>query len=67
MSNLLGKINSFTTGTISEIRKCSWPGKDELFESTILVIIGMILLGAIVAGLDFLNVFFIKTLTSIGR
>jgi len=67
MSNLLGKINSFTTGTISEIRKCSWPGKDELFESTILVIVGMVLLGSTVAALDYLNIVAIKALTSIGR
>ena len=67
MSNLLGKINSFTTGTISEIRKCSWPGKDELFESTILVIVGMVLLGSTVALLDVLNIEAIKWLTSIGR
>lgn len=67
MNNLLGKVNSFTTGTISEIRKCSWPGKDELFESTILVIVGMLLLGSTVAALDYLNIVAIKALTSIGR
>jgi len=67
MSNLLGKIHSFANGTIAEIKKCSWPGKDELFESTILVIIGSIFLATVVAALDFLNVEFIKAITSIGR
>jgi len=64
MSNIIKKINSFVSGTVDEIKKCSWPGKDELFESTILVIAGTIFLGAVVALLDFANVQFIKLVTS---
>ncbi len=67
MSNVFGKINSFVSGTISEIRKCSWPNKDELFESTILVIVGMFILGAFVALLDIGSVNFVNLLTSLGR
>ena len=42
----------FVADTISEVRKSSWPPKSELKESTLLVIISVVILGFYVAGVD---------------
>ncbi len=47
------KIRSFINGTIAELHKCSWPTKDELFQSTILVTVVLVIAGIFVSALDF--------------
>ena len=46
------KIRTFILETIDEMRKCSWPTRDQLFESTILVIAALILSTIYLAGID---------------
>lgn len=47
-----GRIRSFFSNTIAELGRCTWPGKTELFESTILVIVVIGILALYVAGVD---------------
>ena len=48
------KIRAFINGTIAELHKCSWPTKDELFQSTILVTVVLVIAGVFVSVLDFI-------------
>jgi preprotein translocase subunit SecE len=43
----------FLDEVVAELRKCSWPSKPELFESTVMVIAATVLLGAFVGISDF--------------
>ena len=64
MANLLSKTRQFITGTIEELHKCSWPNREELYESTIIVIITIVVLALFVAGVDFASQKVISFLTS---
>ena len=44
----------FVADTVSELKKSSWPPKNELMESTLLVIVSVVILGLFVAGVDYL-------------
>ena len=44
----------FVVDTINELKKSSWPPKNELMESTLLVIVSVVILGLFVAGVDYL-------------
>ena len=46
------KIRTFILETLDEMRKSSWPTRDQLFESTILVIVALILSTVYLAGID---------------
>lgn len=37
-------LRTFLAGTVAELKKCTWPPRKELFESTILVIVAMTIL-----------------------
>ncbi|MBO7146699.1 MAG: preprotein translocase subunit SecE [Lentisphaeria bacterium] len=50
--SIIDKIRSFILSTMDEMYKCSWPTRDQLFESTILVIVALILSTAYLAGVD---------------
>lgn len=52
MGTVTEKIRTFVLETIDEMRKCSWPTRDQLFESTILVIVALILSTIYLAGID---------------
>ncbi len=55
MSFILTVIPSgkkFAGDTVSELKKSSWPAKNELMESTLLVIVSVVILGLFVAGVD---------------
>ena len=56
----MSKIKDIVTGfrgfvdeVVAELKKCSWPTKPELMESTLVVIMTSILLGAFVGVSDF--------------
>ena len=59
-----GKIRGFVRETIAELGRCTWPGKQELFESTVLVIVVMAILGCFVAGVDEVTRFVIRFITT---
>jgi preprotein translocase subunit SecE len=45
-------IRTFLGEVSTELKKCSWPTRSELFDSTIVVIISVALLGSFVAVCD---------------
>lgn len=52
MKNPIRKISKFGSEVIDELKKSSWPKKVELIESTIIVIIGCLMLAGFVAICD---------------
>ena len=57
------KSKIFVLETINELKKSSWPNKRELMESTLLVIVALIILAIFVAGVDKINVEILTWLT----
>ncbi len=47
-----GKVRKFFADTIAELGRCTWPGRGELFESTVLVVVVIGILAVFVAGVD---------------
>jgi preprotein translocase subunit SecE len=62
-NGVMSKVRRFLNGTVSELHKCTWPSKSELFESTILVIVSIAVLAVFVFGIDQLAVFVIKLIS----
>ena len=52
MLKIVTKIKSFYGHTIEEGKKCTWPNKSELLESTLVVIVSIALLAITVGVLD---------------
>jgi preprotein translocase SecE subunit len=50
--SFMGKIRRFCADTAAEMRRCSWPTKQQLLESTLLVVVAMVILACFVAGVD---------------
>lgn len=48
IKSVIEKIKVFFSDTIAEMRKCEWPGKRELMESTTIVIISLLILAFVV-------------------
>ncbi len=51
--NIVSGFRSFVEEVQVELKKCSWPTKQELFESTIMVIVASLMLGVFVGASDF--------------
>ncbi len=49
----IARLREFVRGVRSELRKVSWPNRDQLRQSTAVVIIIVLTLGAYVAAWDF--------------
>ena len=58
------KIRSFIEETMEEVRKCNWPNKDQLFESTLLVLFALVVVSAFVAAIDWVLFALLKLLTA---
>ncbi len=52
MNKLISKVKSFYGHTVDETKKCTWPNKQELIESTVVVIISLAILVITVGVLD---------------
>jgi preprotein translocase subunit SecE len=52
MSNPIRKVSKYTIDVVEELKRCVWPGKSELMQSTILVLITCILLALFVQFAD---------------
>ncbi|MEI6055573.1 MAG: preprotein translocase subunit SecE [Lentisphaerota bacterium] len=63
MNNWLTNTRKFISGTIEEIGKCSWPKREELFRTTIIVIVAIGVLAAFVSVVDFASQKIIRVLT----
>ncbi len=57
-------IRSFFTNTVDEMRKSSWPTRDQLFESTILVIVALAVSTAFITVVDQVLFKVVKYLTT---
>ena len=47
-----GKIRHFIADTVAELGRCTWPTRQQLLESTGLVVVAIAVLAAFVAGVD---------------
>lgn len=50
--SVTGRIRRFFTDTVAELGRCSWPSRQQLLESTVLVVVSMLILACFVAGVD---------------
>jgi len=48
----MSRVRGFISDTMAEMRRCTWPGKRQLAESTVLVVVAIIILACFVAGVD---------------
>lgn len=60
----MGKIRRFLTDTTKELAQCTWPAKNELFESTLLVVVVILLLAFFVFFVDKIGVYVIQGITT---
>ena len=50
--SLMGRIRQFIADTAAEMRRCNWPDRRQLMESTVLVVAATLILACFVAGVD---------------
>ena len=61
--NLIVKTQSFFAEVVTELKKSAWPTRKELLDSTLVVIVTMLVLGIFVAVADLVLVKIIGILT----
>ena len=59
----MGRVRRFIADTIAELGRCSWPSRKDLLESTVLVVVAMVILALFVAGVDELAMKLIRLVT----
>ena len=47
-----GRIRRFFSDTVAEMKRCTWPTRQQLLESTGLVVVAIIILALFVFGVD---------------
>ena len=52
IASFFGGIRSFCGETVAELKKCAWPNHQELWDSTVVVILSVVLLGGFIAVCD---------------
>ncbi|MDP7397892.1 MAG: preprotein translocase subunit SecE [Lentisphaeria bacterium] len=62
MKQIIPKIREYYGETVQEVKKCTWPTKDELIETTVVVIVGVIALSIFIAVADYIMKQIIDTL-----
>ncbi|MFA5203425.1 MAG: preprotein translocase subunit SecE [Lentisphaeria bacterium] len=55
MQNPIHLVRDWYLQVVGELRKCAWPTRQELVESTLVVIISVALLSIYVMGLDWIS------------
>jgi preprotein translocase subunit SecE len=60
ISEAIGKVRTFLEEVRTELKKCAWPTRAELLESTMVVIISVLILGTYVGVSDTVVVSFLK-------
>lgn len=61
-SKWLNRARLFIGDTMNELRKCNWPERQELYESTVLVLVAVMILALFVSLVDWLCLVTIKDL-----
>ena len=64
--SVTGSIRGFFTDTVAELGRCTWPSRQQLLESTGLVVVAIAILAVFVAGVDAVAQVVIRLVT-IGR
>lgn len=65
MKNPITAITTLYNETMSEMRKCTWPGRSELYESTVLVISSLIVLSLFVTVADKVLLLCVRLITGV--
>ena len=63
MANKIVRVREFLAEVVVELKESAWPNRKELTDSTIVVIVSILLLGAFVAAADFVFVRLLRMLT----
>jgi preprotein translocase subunit SecE len=63
LSDSVLKVRTFFQEVVDEMKKSTWPEKDELMESTVVVLVSLLLLALFVGVCDKLLVEFFKLIT----
>ena len=63
MEKVLTTIRNFVTDTSAELRKCTWPNRKELVESSILVIVTIFMVTALIFGIDKFYLYIFNSIT----
>ena len=58
----LQRLTTYVEATREELKKCSWPTRDELWQSTVLVFVVMAALGIFTVGADFVILKIVRVL-----
>ncbi len=58
------RLTNYVAETREELRKCSWPSRDELKGSTVVVILSILLLGLFTVVVDLLLTYAVRLLAS---
>jgi len=66
MANPVERIRHFVHQVTSELKKCSWPQRKQLTESTVLVIVSVLMLSVFVAVVDQVSQLVIRYITQAG-
>jgi preprotein translocase subunit SecE len=66
VQDLLSRWRAFWDEVVTETRKCNWPERQELVESTVVVIVAVLLLAVFVGVSDKLLVTLLRLLISAG-
>jgi preprotein translocase subunit SecE len=53
-------FSQYVAETREELRKCTWPSREELKGSTVVVTISILLLGGFTMGVDFVLTYFVR-------
>jgi preprotein translocase SecE subunit len=57
------QLSNYIQGTREELRKCTWPSKEELKGSTAVVMVSILLLGVFTVGVDFFITLVVRLIT----
>ena len=63
MEKVLTAVRNFVTDTNAELKKCTWPNRRELWESSILVIVTIFMVTALIFVIDKLFLYIFELLT----
>ena len=61
----LARLTAYVSATQQELKKCNWPSRDELIQSTVLIFVVIGLLGFLTMASDFVVLSFVKALIKV--
>lgn len=61
----LARLAAYVTATQQELKKCNWPSRDELIQSTVLIFVVIGLLGIFTMASDWIVLSFVKVLIKV--